>query len=198
MSTLRPAQNPLLEWARRRAGHAGDGGAVDDIAAGVPPDHLAARRGLPRAALDGLLSFYEAQGEGVHACDGTSCHFSGGPALAAAVGPAARAVRCLGYCYQPPVLRVGDEVYAGATAADVTGEPPAGILAARARPTPRCSLVPPVVLRAPVGGVVPVPESYGLPSGDAILARIAQSGLRGRGGAAFATASKWRAARDTP
>jgi len=188
LSTPRPAQNPLLEWARRRAGSSSDGGAVDDIAAG----------GLPRSALDGLLSFYEAQGEGVHVCDGTSCHFSGGPALADAVGPSARAVRCLGYCYQPPVLRVGDAVYAGASPADVTGEPPAGILVARAQPTPRCSLVPPVVLRAPAGGAVPVPDSYGLPGGDAILSRIAQSGLRGRGGAAFATAEKWRAARDTP
>lgn len=197
MSTPRPASNPLLEWARRRGGSA-SGGAVDDIAAGVTPDHLAARRGLPRAALDGLLSFYEAQSEGVHVCDGTSCHFSGGPALAEAVGPSARPVRCLGYCYEPPVLRVGDAVYAGACAEDLAAEPPSALLAARARPTPRCSLVPPVVLRAQAGAVVPVPASYDLPSADAILARIERCGLRGRGGAAFATAAKWRAARDTP
>lgn len=198
MSTPRPARNPLLEWARRHGGSARGGGAVDDIAAGVAPDHLAARRGLPRAALDGLLSFYEAQAEGVHVCDGTSCHFAGGPALAEAVGAAARPVRCLGYCYEPPVLRAGDAVFAGASAADVTGDAPAGILAARARPTPRCSLVPPVVLRAPAGDVVPVPKAYNLPAAEDILARIEQCGLRGRGGAAFATAAKWRAARDAP
>ena len=38
---------------------------------------------------------------------------------------------------------------------------------------------------------------YELPEGDEILAVIEASGLRGRGGAAYPTAAKWRAARDT-
>ena len=68
-------------------------------------------------------------------------------------------------------------------------------------PGVRCrSLVdPPVVLRHLVGAARPdVAEDYELPDGAAILAAIERSGLRGRGGAAFPTAAKWRTARDTP
>src|SRR6185295_889445 len=39
---------------------------------------------------------------------------------------------------------------------------------------------------------------YDLPAGDAILAALDASKLRGRGGAAFPTAAKWRTARDAP
>jgi NADH:ubiquinone oxidoreductase subunit F (NADH-binding) len=39
---------------------------------------------------------------------------------------------------------------------------------------------------------------YELPTGDEILEAVARAGLRGRGGAAYPTAAKWRVAKHTP
>ena len=55
---------------------------------------------------------------------------------------------------------------------------------------------PPIVLRHLLGECRPR-EDYDLPDGVTILERVEQSGLRGRGGAAFPTAAKWRVARQT-
>jgi NADH:ubiquinone oxidoreductase subunit F (NADH-binding) len=57
----------------------------------------------------------------------------------------------------------------------------------------------PVVLRNLIGSRSHSPlDEYDLPDGEAILSALEQTHLRGRGGAAFPTAAKWRAARDAP
>jgi NADH:ubiquinone oxidoreductase subunit F (NADH-binding) len=101
-------------------------------------------------------------------------------------------------------VRIEDVVCAGrdraALDAWLAGPPAAPAPAVPPNPIPRSSLVdPPVVLRH----LVPDRradwrEDYELPGADAILEAVRASGLRGRGGAAFPTAAKWQAARDTP
>jgi NADH:ubiquinone oxidoreductase subunit F (NADH-binding) len=55
------------------------------------------------------------------------------------------------------------------------------------------------VLRHLVRGAAPAGwGDYDLPGGDAILRALEAARLRGRGGASYPTAAKWRAARDTP
>ena len=130
---------------------------------------------LPPVWQEGVRSFYAhlSAPPGPMVCDGTSCHFAGAT-LAAGVAP----VRCLGRCYEPPA----------------TSATPAG-------PIPRRSLAePPVVLRHLVDGAAPADafDDYALPDGDTILQAVIDSGLRGRGGAAFPTGAKWKVARDTP
>jgi NADH:ubiquinone oxidoreductase subunit F (NADH-binding) len=58
----------------------------------------------------------------------------------------------------------------------------------------------PVILRHLVDGAAPDPDTEyrGLPDPQTILEAVVESGLRGRGGAAFPTGAKWRTARDTP
>lgn len=63
---------------------------------------------------------------------------------------------------------------------------------------PRLNLAArPVVLRHLLGDDRSA-DDYALPDGDTVLDAVQRSGLRGRGGAAYPTAAKWRAARDTP
>ncbi len=67
-------------------------------------------------------------------------------------------------------------------------------------PIPRSSIADTaVVLRNLIGSRSRPPLSeYDLPDGLTILSALEQTHLRGRGGAAFPTAAKWRAARDAP
>jgi formate dehydrogenase iron-sulfur subunit len=129
--------------------------------------------GYPAHWLDGIGTFYD-QIEGAslaRVCTGTACHFARGEAVRGLK------VHCLGRCYEAPV------------ASD-----------AESAPIPRQSLAPkPVILRHLVAGAAPEPEvEYrALPDGDTILDAVIASGLRGRGGAAFATGAKWRTARET-
>jgi NADH:ubiquinone oxidoreductase subunit F (NADH-binding) len=205
----------LLEWARRHASGATDGNAVSDLIAGLGDKDVAERRGLPPAAVIGLRGFYDQVDHGVHVCDGTACHFAGGPQLAARVRSDAPVgeVRCLGHCYDAPAIRVGDAVFARRDRALIApwleegaDRPP------RAGPRnviPRRSFsMPPVVLRSVLTphhdgfdpaepGPAALSAAYDLPDGDAILRALEATGLRGRGGAAYPTAAKWRATRDT-
>lgn len=195
----------LLEWARRHAGAPGAGNAVADLIAGADEAAIAAARGLPRATVHGLRGFYDQLGPGTHACDGTACRFGGGEALARhlALTGEVGTVRCLGHCYAAPTFRAGDHVFARPadlpldawlTDVDEGGWP-------RERPLaiPRASLADPaVVLRNLVPGAIPAGlAEYELPDGGSILAALELFGLRGRGGAAYPTAAKWLAARDT-
>lgn len=85
--------------------------------------------------------------------------------------PKGNEIRCIGACYAAPTT--------------TDRRPP---------PIPRRSLVAnPVVLRYVLGQ--PRPDPGELPEPDVIFARV--GGLRGRGGAAFPTATKWKSARDT-
>jgi NADH:ubiquinone oxidoreductase subunit F (NADH-binding) len=196
----------ILEWARRHAAGGEEGNAVADLLAGMPDEAVAARRGLPLATVRGIRSFYDQIEMQTRVCDGTACHFAGGPELAKrlrAQGPVGE-VRCLGRCYAAPSVRLGDHIYSAhersllegwlADPNDGRAKPPA------LHPIPRHALAePPVVLRNVLSGPnLDAGDEYDLPDGEAILAAIAKSELRGRGGAAFPTAAKWQAARDTP
>jgi len=130
---------------------------------------------FPAAWLQGTRSFYDELHEpdrvGSRGCSGSACWYArDGRALEGGV-------HCLGRCYEAPAHE----------------STPSG-------PIPRGSLVDePVILRH----LLPDRKSdvlidYDLPDGPRIMAALEASGLRGRGGAAFPTAAKWRTARDTP
>jgi len=161
----------LHEWARRRSG----AGASADLPRGHEFLEEEARRvHLPAAWSRGVDSFYDYLHEptGARTCTGTACHFAGADA-----GAGAHA-HCLGRCYAAPAR--SDHA---------------------ASPIPRTSMVPAaVVLRHLLGGARPDPElEYrSVQDGAAVLDAVAAAGLRGRGGAAFPTAAKWRVARATP
>lgn len=161
----------LRQWAQRRAGHLEPTSPVERLLERDP----AGAPGYPDVWLDGLRTFYDYLHEDEsepRTCAGTACHFAG-------QAPAARGqVRCLGRCYEAPATSLS----------------PSG-------PIPRVSLVTePVILRHLVDGRRPDPdgEYEALPDPVTILEAVIESGLRGRGGAAFPTGAKWRTARDTP
>lgn len=192
----------LTEWARRHAAGSAHGSALTDLLDGLTDADIAARRGLPRSTVAGLRSFYDQIDRRVRVCCGTACHFAGTASVAAALGPGAGEVRCLGHCYAAPAVMDGRTVRAGVAMAGA-GPVLAGAFAGEgALPIPRRSLIdPPVVLEGLIGPT-PCPDSglreYELPDAARIIAAVEASGLRGRGGAAFPTAAKWRAARETP
>jgi NADH:ubiquinone oxidoreductase subunit F (NADH-binding) len=163
----------ILEWARR---HAPEGAGSEHVLVQLrtrPIEDVARDTGLPPVWAEGIRSFYDQ----LHAtaapgrCTGTACHFAGDRR------DREGGVHCYGRCYEAPA----------ASAA------PAGRI-------PRTSLAPtPVVLRHLLEGSASDPlGDYDLPRGGEILDAVAAAGLRGRGGAAFSTAAKWRVARDTP
>ncbi|HEY3215950.1 MAG TPA: NADH-ubiquinone oxidoreductase-F iron-sulfur binding region domain-containing protein [Candidatus Eisenbacteria bacterium] len=196
----------LLEWAHRRAAHPTEGSAVDDLLQGKSDTAIAEGRGLPRATVVGIRSFYDQVEPIPRVCDGTACHFSGSTALRerlTTIGPVG-GVRCLGHCYAAPAFRSGDRVFARPRRATVEswlaewGEGPEPL--EDLVPVHRESLAEePVVFRHLVRGAPPADfADYDLPAGEAVLAALEAARLRGRGGAAYPTAAKWKAARDTP
>jgi NADH:ubiquinone oxidoreductase subunit F (NADH-binding) len=130
------------------------------------------RTGLPPVWVEGIRSFYDQlHGPRDVTCTGTACHFAGDRSEHPG------GVHCYGRCYEAPARP----------------SEPAGAI-------PRQSLAPePVVLRHLLGPGTPTPlADYQLPGGEAILEAVSRAGLRGRGGAAFPTAAKWRLAKHTP
>ncbi|MEW5848731.1 MAG: NADH-ubiquinone oxidoreductase-F iron-sulfur binding region domain-containing protein [Myxococcota bacterium] len=164
----------ILEWSRRRSGGPVQRHVLQELREGKTAEQVEQEHGLPRAWVDGLTSFYDLlHGERERACTGTSCSFPDG--CKSNRKSELEGVHCLGQCYAPP--------------ATTLRAPP---------PIPRRSMLqPPVVLRNILGGEDARGE-YVLPDGETILGAVEASGLRGRGGAAFPTAAKWKAARDTP
>ena len=165
----------LLELARRQRPSDPETTSLEALRAGAADAEVVRTHGLPPATVRGVRSFYELLEAETDAwvCTGTACRFRPGftPPAADELG-----VRCLGRCYDPPARTTR-----------------------MARPIPRTALITPAVLRHLVDGAAPVelPRLYARPSGDDILDRLAASGLRGRGGAAYPTAAKWRIARAT-
>ncbi len=197
----------LLEWARRRVpGSPSEANAVRDLLDGKSDAEIVARRGLPIAAIRGLRTFYDDLGHETEVCDGTACHFAGGAQLAERLRRAGsvRTVRCLGHCFAAPSFRRADSVFTRPLAQSMAewlkaigaSPPPPAASAA----IPRISMAdPPVVLRNLTGSRSRPPlDEYDLPDGDSILSALEDTRLRGRGGAAFPTAAKWRAARYAP
>lgn len=152
-------------------------------------EDIAAATRLPLAAVAGSASFYAdlTAAPGVRACDGTGCFVARGGVPAPAGFP--RPVHCLGCCYAAPAV--------------LDGETPRS--ARGFEPVPRipyaCAARRPVIL-AGLRGREPSWEAW-----QAVLAgrtrtelidEVDRAGLRGRGGAEYPVAAKWRAARSHP
>ena len=174
LHVLGGADDLRLEVERRRA-HAGAAHLFERLREGASASDVALEHGLPSSHVRGVQSFYDhLHGElrAPWACVGTACWHAMGSSEQ--VPETHRPAHCIGRCYEAPAR--SDE---------------------RGGPIPVRALVdPPVVLRHLLGE--PALHDYELPNGDTILEAIAASGLRGRGGAAFATAAKWQVARETP
>lgn len=127
---------------------------------------------LPPATARGVDSFYRLRQRPLPAlrCTGTACSRARG-------WPAGndQGVQCLGRCYAAPAT---------------LDEQPHAI--------PTTSLLdPPILLTPPASTPTELAALYRRPAAEQILRRIEDSGLRGRGGAAFATGRKWRVAAQT-
>ncbi len=178
---------------------------------------IAARMGLPKAAVHGTASYYadlrDWQGARlVRVCGGTACFVASGGGrhvdevartLGVPVGGCApdgsvslQRVHCLGYCYTGPTALDGDQPRAGVDLADQ--------LSGRAEPkapdAPVKSATEPTIVRGILGEEPDwqvwhrVLAESGAEAGAArVRAAAARAGLRGRGGAGFPAARKWKA-----
>lgn len=176
---MRPAggrcrvSDALVQISRRKArGAPGDHTIIDDLREGRPDAEIAAAHGVPAATVRGVRTFYDFLGrDHGDACTGTACAFAGGAAPLQASGD--RGPHCLGRCYAAPA-RLDDDHH----------------------PIPFRSLArPPMVFRHLLSARPALDVLYATPDADSILDVLDQVDLRGRGGAAFATGAKWRAAR---
>jgi NADH:ubiquinone oxidoreductase subunit F (NADH-binding)/NADH:ubiquinone oxidoreductase subunit E len=199
-----------LREARQRSGRLDDA-AIERVAAEVQ---------LPRAHINATASFYADLGFGpqgrrhVRVCAGTACFAAGADdhieaiSQALEVAPGGEStdgevslepVYCLGYCYCGPAALDGEQPCAGADlVAQLTGAAPK-----RDPEIPFASAVDePVVL----AGVTGADDDPWLPWREALAARdpaivqreVLASGLRGRGGAGFPAAVKWKSASEMP
>lgn len=209
--------DPFLRYAGRF--HRPIGDVADTLRSSrAAPAEIARSLGLPAAAVEGPASFFAdfsapRGARHVRVCAAAACFAaSGGGHVAeveAALGVEAgslradgsvslQAVRCLGYCYAGPAALDGAAAYAGPGMTDQLR----GSLPRTAPPIPvyRDSPVP-VVTAGLLGGsppwsVWPGVAASGTP--EDVLARVEAAQLRGRGGAGFRAAAKWRAALDHP
>lgn len=182
------------------------------------PAEIARTLGLPAAAVEGPASFFAdfstpRGARHVRVCAATACFAATGGAhvseVEAALGVQAgsrsedgsvslQAVRCLGYCFTGPAALDGVDPHAGPElAAQLLGTAPR-----TAPPIPVASDTRvPVVTAGLLGDsrpwqVWPGVAASGTP-GD-VLAEVETAQLRGRGGAGFRAAAKWRAALEHP
>lgn len=178
MSSSRTTRSRVLERARRLSVVDHPEHDLEALRHGRSVEETARATGLPRSVIDGVESFYDllSAAPGARRCTGTACTFPGGSVRseAPADGPE---VHCVGQCYSPPA-HLGRET----------------------APIPRrCLAAEPVVLRHLLGdsGVLGsmFAEYEQALEPEEILQVLEASGLRGRGGAAFPTGAKWRAAR---
>jgi NADH:ubiquinone oxidoreductase subunit F (NADH-binding) len=172
-----PDSHILLERARRLAETNANGSALTDLEAGFPLPEISRRRGLPLARVLGTKTFYDALSTEFHSHSRTTCEGTACWSARSAPESADHRVHCLGRCYEAPVSHVGP-------------------LSPERHGVPAKTLAdPPVIFRHLFGARPDLDQLYALPSAEIILARLEISGLRGRGGAAYPTAAKWRAAR---
>ncbi|MGR3939023.1 NAD(P)H-dependent oxidoreductase subunit E [Streptomyces sp. BRA346] len=178
-----------------------------------------ARFGLPAAAALGPASYYAdlAAPHGrrhVRVCVATACFAASAGCHAGEVQTGLRvttgsvtpdgetslqAVRCLGYCYAGPAALDGDTPRVGSDLADqLTGR-----VSPRAAPEiPAADATgDPVLLGGVVSGERPWQAWPHVVAGrrpEDVHREVAESGLRGRGGAGFRVAAKWTAAGGAP
>ena len=194
--------------------------ALQDGVGWISPEGLAelcARLDVPRAEAFGVATFYallrteESPRTVVHVCDDIACCVhpdyrepaaNSGHREDTSIG--VHASPCLGQCDRAPAVFVQRS---GADAARWTATGPAAdALGGESTAPPRVVAAGPAWLTERIGVVDPTSlEEYRAHGGyqalrialatgpEAVLREIADSGLRGRGGAAFPTGVKWRA-----
>lgn len=185
---------------------------------GAEATAVAGALGLPAAAVQGPASFFSdfsapRGARHVRVCTAAACFASTAGAHVAEVEAALgvetgrrtadgsvsiQAVRCLGYCFAGPAALDGDQARAGADlAAQLRGE-----AAPKAPPIPVHNDSPvPVVTAGLLGTARPWSVWPGVVASAApedILGQVESARLRGRGGAGFSAAAKWRAALEHP
>lgn len=179
----------------------------DRLRDGEPPTAVALGLGLPAAAVAGPASFFAdfSAPRGlrqVRVCGAAACFAAtaGEPvvgvetALGPEVGTSVQTVHCLGYCYAAPAALDGNAPCVGADRVDqLRGRAPR-----RDPAIPRLSASrEPVVMAGLLGqshawSVWPGAVSAGDPG--TVLRNVGDAGLKGRGGAGFPVAVKWRSA----
>ncbi len=220
-TTVRMMSANLVELTRRR-GAASTPTAVELLASAVAERGaltdediraVAARTGLPEAAVHGVATFYDdlrapRGARHVRVCTGTACFAATAgthvEALAEGLGvaPGERTADgglslaetvCLGFCHSSPAIRDGETIDAGpgvlqrvlAGAATSAPEPPAR------------SILPVPVLTEP-GDWSGFRRAVTLRSSGDLLAEVREADLRGRGGAGFPAGRKWEFAATVP
>ena len=213
----RTNDDPFLRYAARFDRPIGD---VRNMlrSSGAEPTAIARALGLPAAAVQGPASFFsdfsaQRGARHVRVCTAAACYAATAGAHVAEVEAALgvetgrrtadgsvsiQAVRCLGYCFAGPAALDGDQACAGADlAAQLRGES-----APKAPPIPVHNDSPfPVVTAGLLGTAKPWSVWPGVVASAApgdILVQVASARLRGRGGAGFSSAAKWRAALEHP
>ncbi len=192
--------------------------AVNDRVGWISPaaiDHIAERLDVSPAEIHGVVTFYglfsthEQPAHQVHACVDLVCRTRGVSEgdLPEGVHPSP----CLGMCEQAPaalVTEAGDDprrASLGAVPTDGLGELTAAL--EPRRPTPQAG-DPDLVLLRRAGRIEPLDVDAWVADGglaalrrareigpEAVIDLVDAAGLVGRGGAAFPTATKWRAVR---
>lgn len=182
------------------------------------PAEIARALGLPAAAAEGPASFFAdfSAPHGtrhIRACGAAACFAaSGGRHMAeveAALGVEAgsrsgdgavslQEVRCLGYCFGGPAALDGEDACAGPDlAAQLQGSSPR-----KAPPIPvSCDSAYAVVTAGLLGASTPWSAWPGVVAAgtpEDVLSQVESARLKGRGGAGFRVAAKWRAALEHP
>jgi len=185
-----------------------DGGRVSDEAV----RDVAARTGVPEATVHGVSTFYDdllvpRGARHVRVCTGTACFAASGDAhvdalrdglgveVGARTADGATSLAetvCLGFCHAAPAFRDDDTIDAGPGALERVL---AGTSTDAPEPPARSLLPEPVLTRDGDWSGLRHVRAAGI-TPEELLDIVEESGLKGRGGAAFTTGSKWRFARE--